>query len=209
MAIDRILDSILDANSKIRIVRLFVNRRRDFMSSGREIARLTGLSPPAAHAALKELYNQDVLKRDILGKQHIYRLNTNNRIVRNILIPAFKTEKSVKQDIIKFIKRKILQKKLKNDIVSVVLYGSIQRGNVKKGDVDIAIVVKDSKVKARVEREFTEKIADEFREYFGVYLDVYIKTKKEFRKRVISNKPPVSTMLESYFVIYGKDPRNL
>jgi len=209
MAIDRILDSILDANSKIRIVRLFVNRRRDFMSSGREIARLTGLSPPAAHAALKELYNQDVLKRDILGKQHIYRLNTNNRIVRNILIPAFKTEKSVKQDIIKFIKRKILQKKLKNDIVSVVLYGSIQRGNVKKGDVDIAIVVKDSKAKARVEREFTEKIADEFREYFGVYLDVYIKTKKEFRKRVISNKPPVSTMLESYFVIYGKDPRNL
>ena len=209
MAIDRILDSILDANSKIRIVRLFVNRRRDFMSSGREIARLTGLSPPAAHAALKELYNQDVLKRDILGKQHIYRLNINNRIVKNILIPAFKTEKSVKQDIIKFIKRKILQKKLKNDIVSVVLYGSIQRGNVKKGDVDIAIVVKDSKVKARVEREFTEKIADEFREYFGVYLDVYIKTKKEFRKRVISNKPPVSTMLESYFVIYGKDPRNL
>jgi len=209
MAIDRILDSILDANSKIRIVRLFVNRRRDFMSSGREIARLTGLSPPAAHAALKELYNQDVLKRDILGKQHIYRLNINNRIVKNILIPAFKTEKSVKQDIIKFIKRKILQKKLKNDIVSVVLYGSIQRGNVKKGDVDIAIVVKDSKAKARVEREFTEKIADEFREYFGVYLDVYIKTKKEFRKRVISNKPPVSTMLESYFVIYGKDPRNL
>ncbi|MCD6423457.1 MAG: hypothetical protein J7L42_05010 [Elusimicrobia bacterium] len=42
-----------------------------------------------------------------------------------------------------------------------------------------------------------------------VYLDVYIKTKKEFRRRVISIKPPVSTMLESYFVIYGKDPRNL
>jgi len=157
MAIDRILDSILDANSKIRIVRLFVNRRRDFMSSGREIARLTGLSPPAAHAALKELYNQDVLKRDILGKQHIYRLNTNNRIVRNILIPAFKTEKSVKQDIIKFIKRKILQKKLKNDIVSVVLYGSIQRGNVKKGDVDIAIVV------ARQKRELRENLLKKLR----------------------------------------------
>jgi len=209
MVIDKVLDDILNANSKIKILRLFVNRRHDFMSSGREIARLTGLTPPAAHASLKELYNQDILKREIIGKQHIYRLNMHSRIVKSILIPAFRTEKSVKQDIIKFIKKKIQTEKLNNDIVSVVMYGSMQRGNVKKGDVDIAVVVKNGKGKSQIEKKFLVKITDEFHEYFGTHLDVYIKAKNEFKKKIISNKPPVSTMLKSYFVIYGKDLRSI
>ncbi|MFH1352887.1 MAG: winged helix-turn-helix domain-containing protein [bacterium] len=205
MVIDKVLDDILNANSKIKILRLFINRRHDFIGSGREIARATGLTPPAAHASLKELYNQDILKREIIGKQHIYRLNMSSRIVKSILVPAFRTEKSVKRDIIKFIKKKIRTEKLTNDIVSVVLYGSMQKGNVKKGDVDIAVIVKTGQVKSQTEKKFAEKITGEFHEYFGTHLDVYIKAKNEFKKKIILNRPPISTMLKSYVVIYGKD----
>ena len=124
MTIEKALDNILNTNSKIKIIRLFTCRREDFMASGRQIAKLTGITPPAAHAALKDLYNQDILKRDIIGKQHIYRLNINSRTVKNILKPAFKGESSIKKDICDFLKKEIAKKRLKNKIISLVLYGS-------------------------------------------------------------------------------------
>ena len=129
MAIERSLDNVLNTNSKVKIIRLFTSRREDFIASGREIARLTGITPPAAHTALKDLYNQDILKRDIIGREHIYRLNANNRIVQDILKPAFKKEYSIKEDIFKFLKEKIKENRIEDKIVSLILYGSLQSGS--------------------------------------------------------------------------------
>jgi predicted DNA-binding transcriptional regulator len=84
MAIEKALDNILDMPSKVKILRLFASKREDFIAGGREIARLAGISPPAAHAALKDLYGIGVLKRTIAGRQHLYSLNTGNRNVKTI-----------------------------------------------------------------------------------------------------------------------------
>jgi predicted nucleotidyltransferase len=177
------------------------------MASGRQVARLVGLTPPAVHAALKELYAQDILRRNIIGKQHIYRLNINNRTVKNILIPVFKTENAVKKDIIAFLRKKIKEKKLENKLISLLLYGSLQKGNSsKKSDVDIAVILKEKTNKQSLEKVFIEDIASQFYEYFGAHLDSYIKTKDEFMSRLKKNQAPVSALMQSYFVIYGKDP---
>lgn len=101
MALYNALDSILNTGSKVKILRLFVSRREDFMATGRQVARFISITPPAAHAALKELRDQDILKQNIIGRQHIYSLNANNRIVKNILVPAFKKEHSFKEDVSK------------------------------------------------------------------------------------------------------------
>ena len=93
------LDDIINTKSKVKIIRLFTSRREDFMASGTDIAKLVGFTPPAAHASLKELYIQGILRRDIIGKQHIYRLNIANRMVKDILKPAFQRELSIKEDI--------------------------------------------------------------------------------------------------------------
>ncbi len=207
MAIEKSLDNILNTSSKIKIIRLFISRREDFIASGREIARLIGITPPAVHAALKDLYNQDILKRDIIGREHIYRLNANSRIVRDILKPAFKKEYSVKEDIFKFLKEKIKEKRIGGKIVSLILYGSLQTGNTnEKSDVDIAVVTRNEFVKKQIEGIFVENISAQFYEYFGVNLDSYVKTKDEFVRRLRKNQPPVSAMMRSYSVIYGKDP---
>ncbi|MEA3346527.1 MAG: zeta toxin family protein [Candidatus Auribacterota bacterium] len=97
MVVEKALDNILNTNSKVKIIRLFISRSEDFIASGREISRLIGMTPPAVHTTLKDLYNQDILKRDIIGKQHIYKLNTNSRLVKNILVPAFKRELLIKK----------------------------------------------------------------------------------------------------------------
>ena len=46
MAIEKVIDNILNTNSKIRIIRFFLSKREDFIATGCEIARLTELSAP-------------------------------------------------------------------------------------------------------------------------------------------------------------------
>lgn len=208
MPIEKRLDNILNTKSKVKIIRLFTSRREDFMASGREIAKLVSLTPPAVHATLKELYDQEILKRDIIGKQHIYRMNYRSRLVKDILKPAFKKEHSIKDDISTFLRDKIKNYRL-SGIISLILYGSITKGEThERSDCDIAIIVKNAKSKKLIEDTFIEKISSEFYEYFGISLDAYIKTEKEFKGRLKRKLSPVSTLMKSYTVIYGKDPIN-
>lgn len=210
MAIEKALDNILNSNSKVRIIRLFISKREDFIATGREIARLTDISAPAAHAALKDLYNQDVLSRKVIGKQHLYNLNINNRTVKSILVPAFKKELSVKQDMINFLKNEIKTQKLTDKIVSILFYGSLQkRTATETSDVDIAIITGDQADKDQVEKIFLEDISSRFHQYFGAHLDTYIKTQDEFLKRLRRKQPPISTLIKSYTVVYGKNPLDL
>ena len=210
MAIEKVLDNILNTNSKVRIIRLFISKREDFIAAGREIARLTDISAPAAHATLKDLCNLDVLSRKIIGKQHLYKLNINSRIVKNILIPAFKKELSVKKDVINYLKNEIKTKRLTDKIVSLIFYGSLQkRSETETSDVDIAIITKNEADKEYVRKIFLEDISARFHEYFGAYLDTYIKTQDEFIIRLRKNQPPVSTLIKSYTMVCGKDPLDM
>ncbi len=207
---EKTLDNILNASSKVKIIRFFTSKRADYFTTGREISKQIGLSAPATHSALKDLYSYSILNRDIIGKQHLYRLNINNRTVKDILIPAFKKELSTKKDISEFLKDEIINKKLKDKIISLVIYGSIEKGTAKEtSDVDIAIIVKTKKDKQYIENIFLEDISTRFTEYFGAQLDTYTKTRDEFTEKLQKNKPPVSTLIKAYRVIYGKDPLNI
>ena len=207
MTVEKRLDDILNTKSKVKIIRLFISKGSEFMASGSDVAKSVGLTPPAIHASLKELYDQNVLRRDIVGKQHIYRLNASGRIVKEILKPAFQKERSIKEDISSFLVKKINDCRVAASIKSLILYGSLARGETHyTSDCDIAIIVNDLQSKKKVEDVFVEKISSEFSEYFGLSLDAYIKTCDEFISRMKRNLSPVPSLMKSYTVIYGKDP---
>lgn len=207
MAIEKSLDNILSSKSKIAIIRLFVSKTGEFKATGREIAKLTHFSPPAAHAALKEFYDQGILKLDAIGKQHIYSLENNNRTVQKILKPMFKEEIALKDEFKDFLIKQVQEVGMKKKLVSLLSYGSLQRGATHdKSDVDIAVIIKNKKDKKEVEEKFLSEISVKFYDYFKTRLDTYVKTKKEFRARLKKNLPPVSTLMKAYSVIYGKEP---
>jgi len=207
MVLEKHLDDILDTKSKVKIIRLFVSRREDYMASGRAIARLIDVTPPAVHTALKDLLNHDILKREIIGGQHIYRINQSSRIVKEILKPAFQKEVSVKDDIGKFLLSKIKEHNIAHSIISLLIYGSMTKGEAHHySDCDIAVVIKDASSKKKVEAIFIDTISKEFSDYFATHLDSYIKTENEFMKLLRANRPPVATLMKSYIVVYGKDP---
>lgn len=207
MATNMHLDTILNSKSKIAIIRLLVSKTGGFKATGRAIATLTHFSAPAAHTALKELLNQGIVHVELLGNQHIYSLDANNRMVQKILRPIFKEETSLKDEIRNFLILHLQRTGMKQKIVSLILYGSMQQGTMRDGsDVDIAVIIKNKKDTEEIEGKFLHTIATQFHDYFKAHLDPYIKTAAEFRARLKKNLPPVSTLMKSYSVLYGKEP---
>ena len=201
------LGSILNSEVKLKIIRLFASHAEGYQATGREVARLVGTTAPTSHAALKELYSYHVLNYTISGRNHLYSLNRKARIVESILLPMFQKEDNFKNDVFEFIKTIAEKKKVMKSIVSLLFYGSWQSGKSdQSSDIDIAVIVRDDSDLKTVEDLFMNEITSSFYDYFGVSLDPYIKTQKDFSDRLNNNLPPVSTLMKSYTVVYGKDP---
>ena len=200
------IEKIVDSPSKLAILRVFASRR-GLKATGRQIAKFIGYSAPSTHDSLKNLHERNILKLDIIGKQHIYTLNEDDRIVQKIIRPMFAAESNIKNEIRDFILKEFKITKIKPKIVSLILYGSMQADTAKKGsDVDVVVVVSRSVDLRLVEDIFLSEIAPRFKAYFGVQVDPYIKSAVEFRERLKKNKPPISTLMKSYSILYGKEP---
>jgi len=200
------INEIIDSPSKLAILRVFASRK-GLKATGREIAKLSGYSVPSTHESLKGLHSRHILNLEIIGKQHIYTLNEEDRIVKKIIRPLFEAEGSVKDEIRDFLVEEIKKAGLKPKIVSLIFYGSVQKDKANKtSDVDIAVVVGKAVDVKRVADIFVSSITDRFKSYFGVQLDPYIKSAADFRSRLRKNLSPVSTLMKSYTVLYGKEP---
>ena len=118
-------------------------------------------------------------------------------------------EDDLKNDVFRFIINLLKEKKVMKNIVSIIFYGSQQneRSN-ESSDIDIAIIVRENSDLKIMEDLFIEDITSSFYDYFGASLDAYIKTQKDFIDRLNKGLPPVSTLMNSYDVIYGEDPLN-
>jgi predicted nucleotidyltransferase len=200
------IEKIVDSPSKLAILRVFAGHK-GLRATGREIAKLVGYSAPSTHESLKGLHDRNLLKLEVIGKQHIYALNEDDRIVQKIIRPMFVAEGNIKNEVRDFLLNEFRRAKIKAKIMSLILYGSMQTETAKKGsDVDVAVVVPRAVDIKPVEEAFLSEIIPRFKTYFGVQLDPYIKSAVEFKKRLKKNKPPVSTLMKSYSVLYGKEP---
>ena len=200
------ISKIIGFPSKLAILRVF-SSRKGLKATGREIAKLAGFSVPSTHESLKDLHSRNVLILEVIGKQHIYSLNEEDRIVQKIIRPMFEAENNYKGDIRDLLLEEIKKARINGAVVSLILYGSVQRGTAnEKSDVDVAVVVAKASDAKRVMEVFNSAAADRFKSYFGVHLDFYVKSATEFRERLKKNLPPVSTLIKSYSVLYGKEP---
>ena len=200
------INEIIDSPSKLAILRVFASRH-GFKATGREVAKLAGYSVPSTHESLKDLHEHNILNLEIIGKQHIYTLNEEDRIVQKIIRPMFEAEGNVRGEIQEFLVKEFKKAGIKKEIVSLILYGSVQKNEAgKKSDVDVAVVVGKAVDVKRITDIFISTITGKFKSYFGVQLDPYIKSAADFRSRLKRNLAPVSTLMKSYTVLYGKEP---
>lgn len=200
------VDEIVGSPSKIGILRV-LSSGKGFKATGREIARRAGFSVPATHESLKDLHSRNVLTLDIIGKQHIYALNEQDRIVQKLIRPIFEMEIGFKEEIGIFIKEQMRMAGVQKYVASALLYGSLQKDTAVQGsDVDVAVVVSKAADLEKVSDAFESRVAPFFKTYFGTQLDLYIKSASEFRESLKKKRPPLGDLIKSYTVLYGKEP---
>jgi predicted nucleotidyltransferase len=152
---------------------------------------------------MKELANEQVVILKNYGNSHVYELNKSNRIVLEILKPMFKKESVLLDNFINDLVLGIKKSELKNNIFSVVLFGSVQEGKEKPGsDIDLCVVVNESKDKKAVE-DLIFSIDSTLMSQLGMGIEPYIKSISEFKKD--KELGVIKSILKSNRVIWGQN----
>jgi predicted nucleotidyltransferase len=196
MQFNNFLDKIFSKPSGIKVMRYLVLHKPQM--TGREIARFVNVSHMQVYRVLEDLILQGIIIMRSAGRANLYELNSNNIIVKEFLEYIFYKEKSL---LISLIKHKL--KKIKQNVLSIVLYGSMARGTEKhNSDVDIFVVTKDKKNTGHINKILSE-IDIDFIISTGNSLSSLVMHVKELKRRLYKNKLLISDISEGK-LIYGK-----
>lgn len=207
MRISNPLDKILNNETKIKILRFLFKTGAQW--NGRQIAKEIGASPTTIHKALQDLQEERVLVLHNIGKTHVYSLNQSHMVVVKMLKPLFAKEEDILGTIIGIIKKNVISSGIRSNIISVVIFGSVNaHKDHSTSDIDLAVVVDNLKTKKEAERLFDD-IADRILRVCGNVLSPYINTKAEFKTKHRDGVAVIKSILRSYSVIYGKKPESI
>lgn len=207
MKISNPLDTILDSQAKIRILRFLCKTGAQW--NGRQIAKEIGMTPATAHKALQSLHREGMLSLRNVGKTHLYELNAKNSVVSGTLKPLFSREGRIMGEILDIVKHAIASSRVKRDIASVALFGSVHAGQDQAGsDIDLLVIVENQAAKPLAQHLF-EDIDSKIAGRFGNVVSPYINTLAEFKAKRSKGLPVIKEILQSNTVLYGRDPGSL
>lgn len=201
MRLNKPLDKILNNEVKIRALRILCQDPGEM--SGRQIAKMAGVTPKTAHEILQDLLREGVLVMRAVGKTHLFRLNDGRAIVREVLKPLFLCEKKLSERLFDIIRAAIKKSALKDDILSVALFGSVHAKTERAdSDVDLLVIAKTSELKKSVEVFFSD-IDQRLSSQWGNLISPYINSIAEFRTNAKKKTGAVPHILKSYKLVYG------
>lgn len=193
--ISKILNNIFSSRSGISILRSLFNYTTGI--TGREISRLTGYSPKACHETLTSLEKFNIIKRIRGGRDHLFSLNRDHYLYKNILSSSFEVENNYLNTI-----KDDLKKNLKNYCISAYIFGSIARGeDTPESDFDICLVYENSNQRKHLENEIYE-VKKYFFDKYGIIISPLYFSLNEFNRRRKTSKSPVPEILKDGIKIF-------
>jgi predicted nucleotidyltransferase len=191
------LNDILGQKSKLKALRYLLIYQNEI--SIRELSRKIGITQPNLSTVLKELEHVGVLKSKKIGTSLVFKINHEHFLVKDILCPLFQGEKKSVETLSKFI-----LKKIKFDFISIILFGSIARGEEDyKSDIDLAIIIDNKYDPYKIEDSILE-INPFIIEKFGNTISPVVISKKEFQKKYRQNNKLIRNIVKEGKLISGK-----
>lgn len=191
------LEQVFGSRNILRILRHLV-KHQDWEFNITEFSRDTKINKGTVSKVIKKLAENNLLKINKKGKIILFKLNKENILIKNLIIPSFKTEDNIFD---KFIKPKILKLKSKN-ILSMMLYGSYAAGNFKlTSDLDLLIIIKNKN------KESEDKISKLKRDFLeeDLLVRVDIMTLNELKRLYKMREPLVLSIQNNHKVLYGRN----
>ncbi len=169
-----ILEDVLGSRVNIQILRYLVAIRGGL--SGNEIAIRLGLQQSSARQALERLVAAGVVTRTDVGRSAAYEVDRKLAFANVVLEPLFQSEARLRDDLIEALAHACNE--LGSELESVILFGSLARGERDFRDADLLFVVPKKKDKAQLH----DRIAEHFepvRQRFGVPVSAVVVTEAE------------------------------
>jgi len=206
MRIHQPLNKILNNETKVKVLRFLYSN--DIEWSGRRIAREIQISPATCHKALQELYSEGILLLRNVGKTYLYQFNHDNYVAKELLHPLFKKEERLLKVISRLL-RDEFSEKVKERIVSIALFGSVEkREDRSDSDIDLLVLVARAKDKERIEKAF-DNFNEKTMRLFGKIVSPYIESVSGFRRKYRQGLPVVEEIVQSHKLISGKSLREV
>ncbi|MBU2444104.1 MAG: nucleotidyltransferase domain-containing protein [Bacteroidetes bacterium] len=195
-------DEIFSSRSNIAVLRVLQDTA--ISKTGREIARLTGISPKTCLISLTSLENFSIVKRQRGGRDHLFSLNREHLLVSEGILPIL----SLERDFLKCL-NKFISDKLNKYSESIILFGSVSRKEeTTQSDLDLCLIYSSENEKIKLE-ETINKISKEVHNKFGANIAPFYISQTEFKKRALNKKPPVSEIIKEGIVLKGSSIKEL
>lgn len=206
MRIHQPLNKILNNETKVKVLRFLYSN--DIEWSGRRIAREIQISPATCHKALQELHSEGILLLRTVGKTYLYQFNHDNYVAKELLHPLFKKEERLLKVISRLL-RDEFSEKVKDRIVSLALFGSVEkREDRPDSDIDLLVLVTRAKDKEKMEKAF-DNLNEKTMRLFGKIVSPYIESVSGFRRKYKQGLPVVKEIVQSHKLISGKSLREV
>ena len=169
-----ILEDVLGSRVNIQILRYLVAIRGGL--SGNEIATRLGLQQSSARQALERLVAARVVTRTDVGRSAAYELDRELAFSNVVLAPLFQSESRLRDDLIEALAHACGE--LGSQLESVILFGSLARGERDFRDADLLFIAPKKKDKAQLH----DRIAEHFesvRRRFGAPVSAVVVTEAE------------------------------
>jgi len=200
MVTNKVLDYVFSAQSNLKVLRVLNDRNAGI--SGREAARLTGLSLRAVQKTLVNLSKAGLVKIAEGKREHLFSVDREKYLVKELVEKIFETERAFNTSILKQIRTKI-----KPYSVSLIQFGSTAREEATlKSDFDLCIIY--DKTLSVIEEKVSELRSALFKTYNITLAPFYISVVK-FRQLAKQSKPPVKNIIKEGRVIAGKSIKEL
>lgn len=206
MRIHQPLNKILNNETKVKVLRFLYSN--DIEWSGRGIAREIQVSPATCHKALQELHSEGIVLLRNVGKTYLYQFNHHNYVAKELLHPLFKKEERLLKVISRLL-RDEFSEKVKEGIVSIALFGSVEkREDRPDSDIDLLVLVAGAKNKEKIEKAF-DNLNEKTMRLFGKIVSPYIESVSGFRRKYKQGLPVAKEIVQSHKLISGKSLREV
>jgi predicted nucleotidyltransferase len=167
------LEEVLTSPARFRTAKLLV-RLPEKEFTGREMARILGLSHSSVQEALEVLVREGLAYQRVVGRAHAYRANKDSYLFK-ALTKVYRAERDLEEDV-----RETIRSALEGRVVSAVLFGSRARGTARRAsDVDLVVVSKN----LREAGEIIARLQTRLLTRYGLGLDAKLLTPTDLRSK--------------------------
>lgn len=176
MHFHRYQESIVGSRTRVRLLRVLFKLPESELT-GEDLAHKASVSKPMAHLALSEMMRENVVARRVAGRAYLYRLLADSYPVK-LVAPLFATEDSPLEELARLAGKKLASE----EVISVILYGSIVRGEEDaESDIDLYVIIRNEAYRERVQQLVSDLNRLTLNK-FGNRLSALILTRDESRR---------------------------